>query len=362
MRGDTPVTVGSRSWWPGRAMLLPMSALASSTSRELKFLRAAAELWDQEEQEIGFLARLFTQTSLPYQEPKTKDRWERRNGDLVLSVTPGPSGYPYGTVPRLLLHWLSTEALRTQSRELTLGRSLSDFMRQLGMTPTGGKNGSITRLMTQSERLFMASLSVRWEKESKAGRHVTGGQMNVASSFELWHANRDDPHAEPLFPSTVRLSGDFFDEVMGHPVPVDIGALRALRGSPLRLDIYCWLTYRMSYLRRSSTISWETLRAQFGSDLADTKQGRSQFKKDFTKHLVEVLVVYREAKVDVTDAGVVLHRSPTHVPFRGLKALAGVPDHAPELSSPTELPPAAPTPEGAAAAATPGEHRTSTAG
>lgn len=305
-------------------MLPTMTALASNSNRDLKFLRAAAELWDQEEQEIGFLARLFTQTSLPYQEPKTKERWERRNGDLVLSVTPGPSGYPYGTVPRLLLHWLSTEALRKQSRELTLGRSLSDFMRQLGMTPTGGKNGTITRLMTQSERLFLASLSVRWEKETGAGRRVSGGQMSVASTFDLWHAHRDDPGAEPLFPSTVKLSGDFFDEVVNHPVPVDIGALRALRGSALRLDIYCWVTYRMSYLRKSCTVSWETLRAQFGSDLADTKQGRNQFKRDFTKHLTEVLIVYREAKVDVTDAGVVLHPSRTHVPFRGLKALSGV--------------------------------------
>ena len=307
-------------------MLLGMSALASNPNRELKFLRAAAELWDQDEQEIGFLARLFTQTSLPYQEPKTKDRWERRNGNLVLSVTPGPAGYPYGIVPRFLLHWLSTEALRKQSRELTLGRNLSDFMRQLGMTPTGGKNGTITRLMMQSERLFTASLSVRWENETDAGRRVSGGQMNVASSFDLWHAHRDDPSAEPLFPSTVRLSGDFFDEVMNHPVPVDLGALRALRGSPLRLDIYCWLTYRMSYLKRSSTVPWETLRAQFGSELADTKQGRNQFKRDFTKHLTQVLVVYRDARVDLTDAGVVLHRSPTHVPFRGLKALSSASD------------------------------------
>ena len=338
-------------------MLPAMSALASSNSRELKFLRAAAELWDQEEQEIGFLARLFTQTSLPYQEPKTKERWERRNGNLVLSVTPGPSGYPYGTVPRLLLHWLSTEALRKQSRELTLGRSLSDFMRQLGMTPTGGKNGSITRLMTQSERLFMASLSVRWENETDAGRRVSGGQMSVASSFDLWQSKRDDPDAEPLFPSTVRLSGDFYDEVINHPVPVDIGALRALRGSALRLDIYCWLTYRMSYLKRSSTVSWETLRAQFGSDLADTKQGRNQFKRDFTKHLIEVRCVYRDAKVDITDAGVVLHRSPTHVPFRGLKALSTVPELPTGPSSRADSSQAEAAPAGAATDATPGENQ-----
>lgn len=298
-------------------MLCAMSGVPSTTNRDLALLRAAAELWDQEEQEVGFLARLFTQTSLPYRDPGDREKWERRNGDLVLAVAPGPSGYPYGTVPRLLLNWLSTEALRKRTRDLALGRNMTDFMHQLGLTPTGGKNGTISRLMKQSERLFLASLTVRWESEGR----VTGGQMSVASTFELWHTPSDDPRADPLFPSQVRLSGDFYDEVVNHPVPVDLGALRALKGSAQRLDIYCWLTYRMSYLRRASTVSWETLFAQFGSDLAPTKQGRAQFKRDFTRHLQRVLVIYRDAKVEVTDAGVVLHPSRTHVPFKGLKQL-----------------------------------------
>lgn len=304
-------------------MISAMSDVSSSVNRDLRLLRAAAELWDQDAQEIGFLARLFTQTSLPYRDPGDKERWQRRNGDLVLAVAPGPSGYPYGAVPRLLLNWLSTEALRRNSRELVLGRSLTDFMRQLGLQPTGGKNGTITRLMKQSERLFLASLSVRWE--SQGGRRVSGGLMNVASSFDLWHTAHDDPAAQPLFPSTVTLSRDFFTEVVEHPVPVDLGALRALRGSALRLDIYCWLTYRMSYLRRETTVSWETLRGQFGSELKDSKQGRAQFKRDFTDHLKKVLVVYRDAKVDVTDAGVVLRPSRTHVPFKGLKEIGSSP-------------------------------------
>ncbi len=33
-------------------------------------------------------------------------------------------------------------------------------------------------------------------------------------------------------------------------VPIDLRALNALKGSPLALDIYSWLTYRMSYLRK----------------------------------------------------------------------------------------------------------------
>ena len=111
----------------------------------------------------------------------------------------------------------------------------------------------------------------------------------------------------------VRLSGDFFDEVTQHPVPLDLGALRALRGSPLRLDIYCWLTYRMSYLGRRTEIPWPSLRAQFGSNLADTKQGRARFRLEFERHLREVLVVYRDANVEVSTGGIVLLPSSTHV-------------------------------------------------
>jgi Plasmid encoded RepA protein len=120
-------------------------------------------------------------------------------------------------------------------------------------------------------------------------------------------------------PSVVRLSAEFFEEVTQHPVPLDFGALRALRGSSLRLDIYAWLTYRMSYLQRPTTVPWESLRAQFGSDLADTKQGRAQFRRDFERHLREVVLVYREANVETVPTGVLLRPSLTHVPLKGTR-------------------------------------------
>ena len=50
----------------------------------------------------------------------------------------GINKLPYGNLPRLLLAWVSTEAVRTQSRELVLGRSLSEFMRALGLEPVSG--------------------------------------------------------------------------------------------------------------------------------------------------------------------------------------------------------------------------------
>ena len=44
-----------------------------------------------------------------------------------------------------------------------------------------------------------------------------------------------------------------------------MGAVRVLGSSPMRFDLYLWLTYRMSYLESTTGVTWEQLNAQFGS-------------------------------------------------------------------------------------------------
>jgi hypothetical protein len=106
--------------------------------------------------------------------------WGRSNGRLTLTLKPdwefdpqtGTSrciGIPYGTVPRLLLFWTTTEAVRTKSRKLELGSSLSAFMRELGLAPTGGRWGSIPRLHEQMNRLFRAKISFDVGPEASSG-------------------------------------------------------------------------------------------------------------------------------------------------------------------------------------------------
>ena len=81
----------------------------------------------------------------------------------------------------------------------------------------------------------------------------------------------------------------------------------------MRLDIYAWLTHRMSYLRRRTTVSWEQLAAQFGSSFADDRYGRAKFRKHFRDHLAEVLLAYPDANVETSDTGVILRPSKTHI-------------------------------------------------
>lgn len=292
---------------------------------DLALLNQAAQLWDQEDEEIGFLARVFTQTCLPYKNPGDVPAWGRTNGRLSLVVQPGvymdertnelrSVGYPYGTNARLLLMWLSTEAVRRKERVIPLGGSLSDFMRQLGLSVNGGSTGNIGKLRDQIHRLFKARITVEYRETSHAHGYQREAfkQVIVADNYDLWWSERM-PNQVTLIPSYVELSEKFFEEVTTRPVPLSLDCIRALRGSPLRLDIYAWLTHRMSYLTKPSHVSWAQLRAQFGVSFKDTKQGRFRFREDFEKHLGHVLSVYRDANAQTSPEGVLLRPSRPHV-------------------------------------------------
>jgi len=257
---------------------------------------------------LGFMARAMTLASLPHSRVEGTE-FERKNGPFTLSIVARSSvGLPYGTVPRLLLAWLTTEAVRTKTRDLELGDSLSGFMRQLGLLPTGGRWGTIKRLKEQTRRLFSASIAATYDD----GRGVTEVGHRVTDYYQLWWEPKD-PAQGSLWQSTVKLSEPFFKEIIERPVPVDMRALEALKRSPLALDIYVWLTYRMSYLKKQTDISWEGLQGQFGAGYPETSQGLRDFRKHFLPALKKVLLVYPDARAAPTETGIRLAPGRPHV-------------------------------------------------
>lgn len=262
---------------------------------------------------LGYMARALVQATIPHR--ATKDAtFTRKNGNYTFSITSPNAALPYGTVPRLLLAWLATEAVTTKSRELELGNNLSGFMRQLDMVPTGGRWGSITSLKSQTSRLFGSFIQCTYSAKDDKGKVQEAIQnMVIADSANLWWEPKDAQQSS-LFNSTVTLSDNFYSEIVCNPVPVDIRALKALRKSPMALDIYAWLTYRMSYLKKPTTIPWEGLQAQFGAGYPDTAQGKRDFKKNFLKHLKRVVTVYPDARAGDGLSGLLIRPSKTHIP------------------------------------------------
>jgi len=255
------------------------------------------------------MGRALVQATMPHKNVKGNE-FVRKNGVFTLTMlAPSNVGLPYGSIPRLLMAWITTEAVRTKNQELTLGSSLSEFMRQLDLVPTGGRWGSITRLREQMKRLFTASISCSYEDESRAA----GINMQVAEEYSLWWEPKQ-PEQATLWESTITLNKRFFDEITNAPIPIDIDALKALKRSPMALDIYCWLTYRLSYLGKATEIPWQALQAQFGSNYAKGSQGTRNFKRHFLQELNKVICIYSDAKVEDGEIGLILKPSKPHIP------------------------------------------------
>ena len=262
---------------------------------------------------LGFMAKSLVQATLPHR-AHPGPRYVRTDGKLTLSITDvGGAGLPYGSYPRLILIWMTTEAVRTASRELELGRSLSSFMAQLGLQATGGHWGTIPRFRNQMQRLLGAAISARWTSETAGEINSCGKNLLVADEFSLWWTpQRLDSVGAKV--STVLLSESFYQQIVEAPVPLDLRAVRALKKSPLTLDLYAWATRRVSYLSRSTLIPWHALRLSFGAGYADTPQGRSRFREKVIDALRRVAAVYPQLRADIEERGVLLRPSAPHIP------------------------------------------------
>ena len=257
---------------------------------------------------LGYLARVFTQIGLPHS-AVTGSQFVRRNGNLALTISAmSDVGLPFGAIPRLLLSWVTTEAVRTGSPILELGPTLSAFMAELGLARQGGKRGDITRFRNQTVRLFSSAISLRYSDKALDA----GLGFNLADEYSLWWSPKS-PDQLPLWKSTVTLGSKFFQEIIERPVPIDLRALKALKRSPMALDIYCWLTHRMFYLQKPVEIPWPLLQLQFGADYALEGQGPRDFKKKFLHQLKNVCLIYPEAHVGEGERGLALKPSPPHV-------------------------------------------------
>ena len=180
--------------------------------------------------DTGFMARLLTLCSLPRTNPGHQLQYKRVNGPYTLIMTAvGQTGLPFGNLPRLLLAWVCTEAVRTRSRKLVLGSSLSEFMRKLGLIPVGGgSRGARTRLLDQMRRLFNAHIQLAYEDEQ------VSASINspVANRTEFWW-NESKSNEPSLWNSQIELGEKFFQEIICHPVPIDMNILKALKRSSL---------------------------------------------------------------------------------------------------------------------------------
>ena len=212
--------------------------------------------------DLGFMGRTLALCSLPRSNPGNRLQYKRVNGPYKLVLVAGADNkLPFGNIPRLLMAWLSTEAVKTQSRVLILGKSLSEFMRALGIYSSHGRTQ--TRLRNQMKRLFGCTVSLIYENAQCEATATT----LIAQRTVFWW-NERKPDEQTLWDSKIELSEPFFQEIISHPVPIEMNTLTALKRSTLGLDLYLWLVYRTFPLRAPLRLTWKQVYRQFGADPA----------------------------------------------------------------------------------------------
>ena len=286
---------------------------ASKTDRQA--IDAAAAILGDEDGRFGITHAGFAMTSLPHKRIE-EHLWRREGHRTTLLVESGRDrrgnlvGVPYGSFARLILLYLQTEAVRTGSPEVELGRSMKSWMGRMSLT-TGGRTYQL--VTEQARRISACRLTFFTERQNGGEARHNGAFVQDAISFA--GVMEDD---QPSFwQDRVRLDDGFWRSLKEHPVPVREEAIRAISTRSLAIDVYIWLAYRLHSLTKPTAVSWAAVHAQFG---AGFKLAR-QIKPTFLEALKLALAVYPEAQVEPGASGITLHPSAPAVPRQDARRL-----------------------------------------
>ncbi len=286
----------------------------ATTKNERLAIEAAATLLGEDESRLGITHAGFAMTSLPHKRIE-ETLWRREGHRTTLLVESGRDrrgnlvGIPYGSFARLILLYLQTEAVRTGSPEVELGRSMKGWMGRMSLT-TGGRTYQL--VTEQARRISACRLTFFTERNGGEARH-NGAFVQDAISF----AGVIDNDQPSLWQDKVRLDDGFWRSLKEHPVPVREEAIRAISTRSLAIDVYIWLAYRLHSLTKPTVVSWTALHGQFGAGFKLVRQ----IKPTFLEALKLALAVYPEAHVEPDQNGITLYPSSPAVPRQEARRL-----------------------------------------
>jgi hypothetical protein len=271
------------------------------TKHERMVIEAAYQVLSDDAERMGFTYSGFALTSLPHK-PQTGPTWRREGHNLTLVLQAGIDrneksiGLPYGSYARFILLFLQSEAIRTGSREIELGKSMRVWLGCMGLS-IGGM--TYKKVSEQARRISGCTLTFFADK---SGAQIKSRGGFVKTEITMTNALGDQP---ALWQDRVLLDEDFFRALREHPVPLSEAALRAIGPRSMVIDVYIWLAYRLHALKRDIEVGWPALYAQFGAGFGTIRR----FRQHFLECLALAVAAYPEARVTVGDRGLNLRPS-----------------------------------------------------
>ena len=235
--------------------------------------------WDDR----GYLARALVLATLPHRRV-LGTTFTRSSGRATLSIyTREGRLLPYGVYPRLFLTYACSQAVKLKTPDIDLGPSYSAFLRQIAL---GNDGKTMKRFREQIRRLTHCTMDVEVLDPTLHLEEMVGVKPFKRSRL-FW--DPEHPSQPSLYGSNmVRLSDDFYNQIVASKVPLDLRVVAAIKQSALALDIYAWASYVVGRLDDPRMVPWRALRFQFGSNYNRARD----FKAAFVETMKAVQVVY----------------------------------------------------------------------
>ena len=300
--GSSPSSGGTSGLQPVAQLVRSLHVPPTTLQRQDPLPQALAGPHD----DLGFLYVPLIQCTFPHSDQGGLTSYTRRNGKLELTIaTSLPTvGLPYGVPARLLAIYTATEILRNRSREIYLGKTVTEFLKRLGVPVSSGRRGTVGVYLDQLRRLINTVFTITEDITDAEGRQGLGIKKKLfADEARLWNDTNG------LQGSMILLAEPLYESMLERSAPLSMEAVRALRRSPLDLDVYAWLVYRLYRLHRRLVIPWSELAMQFGQ-----AYGRERdFHGSFRASLKRVLEQYPQARVEAVSEGLCLLPSRAHI-------------------------------------------------
>lgn len=187
---------------------------------------------------------------------------------------------PYGQ-DAFVLDALSSEARRRKDPTITT-TNLATLMRLLQVTEVGGQD--YRRFMARIARIGAMALRIK-----RRGTLALNARIVSIDGSEFWSSRdlaRQKRSVRQVIPGVVRLSPEYFNDLMSQYAALPLDLLDALSANPTAYSLVKWLWWRADVARSETLVDWEDLAQERGSKDSNIQRFKAKVRQ--TLALVEV--------------------------------------------------------------------------
>ncbi len=218
-------------------------------------------------------------------------------------------GVPYGSIPRLIILYINSIAVKYRTQQVSLGNSIKQFVETLGYTVNYKEGGTNDQVMSQLDKLFNTTFVLKRTQDTTIGdktvKEIVKVRFNLFDGKVTWEEFTAGMKSNDA--ALLKLSDEYFKELLAHPVPLSMDALLKLKKSTLAMDLYAFISYRANS-NRLVAAKITQLQHQFGNS-----DETWRFKQALQRAYKKVKEVWPECSAILKNEVLLIPKMPPHI-------------------------------------------------